>query len=179
MSFDQLVDSYDWKARLVPTVIVLLPLLVTTYYCFPILFANRLLLMGSGIVSIALVYFASMLIRYLGLLSQDAVWKSWGGPPSTRFARWGDNRFSEEQKDRLRKAVAQHFRIRLLNLDEEIRDPEAADQLIGKAFQEVKEVLRTKAEASLVDKHNAEYGFARNLYGSRYVFIGLSVLGIL
>jgi hypothetical protein len=179
MKLDQLLDGYDWKARLIPTIVVLLPAFVTAYYCFPELTRSPVLLAGSGVVSIALIYFSSMVIRDLGLRSQDAIWETWGGPPSTRFVRQRDNRFSAEQKNRIRSSVSRLFNIRLLSSDEELTNPAKADQVIGSAFREVKEMLRANSAATLVDKHNAEYGFARNLYGSRCVFVSLALAGIL
>jgi hypothetical protein len=46
------------------------------------------------------------------------------------------------------------------------------------AFREVKEFLRRCDGYGLVEKHGAEYGFVRNLCGSRMIFVVEAVSGI-
>jgi hypothetical protein len=46
------------------------------------------------------------------------------------------------------------------------------------ALRQVKEFLRRCDGCGLVDKHGAEYGFVRNLCGSRLIFVVETVSGI-
>ena len=46
------------------------------------------------------------------------------------------------------------------------------------AFREIKEFLRRCDGCALVDKQGAEYGFVRNLCGSRMIFVVQAVNGI-
>lgn len=62
-------------------------------------------------------------------------------------------------------------------LEEEREYPALADRKIMDAFREIKEVLRRCEGCGLVDKHAAEYGFARNLCGSRIIFVIQAVSG--
>jgi len=179
MGWQDLVDSYEWKARLIPTVIVLLPGFVTTYFLYPGIVTNPVLAAGSGLVSIAVIYLAAMLVRHLGSTYQESAWRAWGGPPSTRYLRMRDSFFSDDQKYRLQVALTERFGVRLVSRESEAKNPDLADKTIMDAFKEVKEFLRKSGEASLVDKHNAEYGFTRNLCGSRWVFAALAITGFL
>lgn len=179
MSWQKLFDAYDWKARWFPTAIVLLPLFLTTYYCFPGLLNSPVLVAGSGVVSVALVYLASMVLRELGRRVEPQVWAAWGGPPSTRFARHIDTHFNEDHKRRIRLSLRRRFGIELPDADKEARNLLATDRTIEQGFRGVREFLRQRDRVALVDKHNAEYGFARNLYAGRWVALGLALVGAL
>jgi hypothetical protein len=182
VKLDDIVDGYDLKARVAPTAITFLPMLFTVYYCFPALYNSPFLAAGSGLISMALIYLCSMIVRFLGLREQDRLWKLWGGPPSTRFARYRDPRLNVEQKKRIRTALTKSFQVDLPSDVEESKNPKKADERIEKAFLEVKEYLRQHQQSGLVDKHNIEYGFVRNLYGGRFIlctgiFLGLLISG--
>ena len=179
MSWQDLIDAYEWKARWIPTAIVLLPLFVTAYFCFPDLAKNPILLAGSGLVSVALIYLAAMALRDLGLRCQPKLWQSWGGAPSTRFARAIDKRFDSAHKRRIHNSVRRRFGVALLSEDDEARNMSAADIAIEQAFHRVREFLRQRDSVGLVDKHNAEYGFARNLYAGRELATVIAGFGVL
>jgi hypothetical protein len=65
-----------------------------------------------------------------------------------------------------------------MSLEEECEYPALADRKIMDAFREIKEFLRRFDRCGLVDKHGAEYGFARNLSGARMVFVVQAIGGI-
>jgi hypothetical protein len=179
LKLDDIVDGYDLKARVAPTAITFLPILFTIYYCFPALYNSPFLAAGSGLISMALIYLCSMIVRFLGLREQDRLWRLWGGPPSTRFARYRDGRFNVEQKKRIRMALTKSFQLDLPSDEEELNNLKRTDEKIEKAFLEVKEYLRQHEQSGLVDKHNIEYGFVRNLYGGRFILCAGIVLGLL
>jgi hypothetical protein len=84
---------------------------------------------------------------------------------------------SRDQKNRIHLALLQRFGIRLMSLEEECEHPKLADGKIMDAFREVKEFLRRCDGCGLVEKHGAEYGFVRNLCGSRMIFVAEAVSG--
>jgi hypothetical protein len=178
MRWQEFIDGYDWKARLIPTSILLFPMLCTIYYFFPGVLSNPLQLAGSSILAFAFVYLASMFFRDRGVRYAKRFWEEQGGLPSTRFARIRDSNLSAHQKTRIQLAVLQRFGIRLMSLEEECEYPALADRKIMDAFREVKEFLRRCDGCGLVDKHGAEYGFVRNLCGSRMIFVVEAVSGI-
>lgn len=178
MQWQEFIDGYDWKARLIPTAILLLPLFCTLYSFFPRLLGSALPLAGSSVLAFALIYLASMVFRDRGVRYARQFWEERGGMPSTRFGRMGDSFLSPGQKSRIQVMVLKRFGIRLLSWDEEREYPALADRKIMEAFREIKEFLRRCEGCSLVEKHGAEYGFARNLCGSRMTFVAQAVGGI-
>ena len=178
MRWQEFVDGYDWKARLIPTAIILSPLFCTLYYFFPALLGHPLQLAGSSLLCLAFVYLVSMVLRDRGVRYARKFWDERGGLPSTRFGRMRDKFLSHDQKSRIQHAVLQRFGIRLMALDEEYEYPALADRKIKDTFREIKEFLRRSEGCALVDKHGAEYGFARNLCGSRTIFVAQAVGGI-
>ena len=178
MRWQEFIDGYDWKARLIPTAIILLPLFWTFYYFYPGVLASPLHLASSSLLSFALIYLASMFFRDLGVRYARQFWNERGGMPSTRFGRMRDSFLSHDQKKRIQLAVLNTFGIKLMSIEEECERPALADRKIMDAFREIKEFLRRCDGCSLVDKHGAEYGFVRNLCGARVVFIVQAIGGI-
>ncbi len=178
MRWQEFVDGYDWKARLIPTAILLLPSFCALYCFFPGVLDHPLQLAGSSLLSFALIYLASMVFKDRGVRFARQFWKERGGLPSTRFGRMRDSFLSPDQKNRIRLAVLHRFGIRLMSLGEECEYPALADRKIADAFRQVKEFLRRSEGCGLVDKHAAEYGFARNLCGSRVIFVIQAVGGV-
>jgi hypothetical protein len=179
MRWQEFIDGYDWKARLIPTAILLVPSFYTLYCFFPGVLDHPLQLAGSSLLSFALIYLASMVFKDRGVRFAKRFWEERGGLPSTRFGRMRDSFLSREQKNRLQLAVLHRFGIRLMSLEEEREYPALADRKIADAFRQVKEFLRRSEGCGLVDKHGAEYGFARNLCGSRIVFVIQAVSGVI
>lgn len=177
MKFSDFFDSYDLKARWCPAALVLLPAVITVYGEFPSITTSPVLAVGSGAVSFALLYLASMIVRELGLQAQTRLWRKWGGAPSTRFLRARDRRFSEANKNLIRQKILQQFQLDLSSPEIERGNALAADQAIDQAFKRVREFLRGRHKFGLVDKHNAEYGFVRNLYGARWILLSLCFVG--
>jgi hypothetical protein len=66
----------------------------------------------------------------------------------------------------------------LWSLIEELENPELAGLRIVDAFREVKAWLRHSGHATLVDKHNAEYGATRNLCGARALLASREIIGL-
>jgi hypothetical protein len=179
MRWQQFVDAYDWKARLIPTAIILLPSFSTIFYFYPRIMSNPLQLAGSSFLAFALIYLASMFFRHLGVRYARRFWEERGGLSSTRFGRMRDSFLSRDQKNRIQIEVLNRFGIKLMSLEEECERPALADRRIMDAFREIKEFLRRWDGCGLVDKHGAEYGFVRNLCGSRMIFVVQSVGGII
>jgi hypothetical protein len=135
--------------------------------------------LGSGVLLLIVVYPVSFLVRHLGKEVEPGMWRSWDGPPSTRFLRWRDTRFGGKTKRMLHQAVGHFCRIELLPPDDEERDPQEADRLISEAFGQVKATVRRDNAGGVWEKHNAEYGLQRNLLGSRVLWSASAAAGVL
>lgn len=171
-------DAYEIRARMVPTLIVGLPLLVTLPVAVlqtPKASNLPFQILGGVLLSLAILYTFSFLVRYLGKRIEPSLWTTWGGAPSTRFLRWRDSTFNSDLKRKLHTAVERCCDVQLRSEQEEVEDRADADSKIGQAFLQIKSMVRNQQPDGVWSKHNAEYGFNRNLLGSRHLWLLLSV----
>jgi hypothetical protein len=176
---EKFLDAYELKARVAPGLILSLPLLVVVVYAAPIL-SSWSIFAASGVCSLALLYGLSLVVRARGGAIEKKLWNSWGGPPSTRFMRHRDATFGKELKQSIEKALATKFpSAPILSPDEEARNPGRADNAIVDAFRQVRQFLRQNDPDGLWSKLNIEYGFCRNLLGSRMIWAGISLAAML
>lgn len=165
-------DPYEIRARIAPALVVSLPGVVTLFFVVLTISGGSFAqLLGIGAVLVTLIYAASFLIRYLGRRIELKTWEGWGGPPSTRFLRWRDAHFGEESKRSLHESVKRLCDIQLSSPEEERSDKTEADRRISEAFGQVKAMVRQNDPEGVWSKHNAEYGFHRNLTGSRGLWV--------
>ncbi len=172
-------DDYEIRARILPAIIVFLPVMIPVFLIVYGEMTATVSFLFSGIVLAALVYPLSFIVRRPGSRLEKTLWEQWGGPPSTRVMRWRDNTFSISLKTELHKAVRDYCGITLSDLDEEQNDPPEADEKIGDAFIQVKHLVYHDDPKGMWRKYNAEYGFNRNLLGCKYLWIALSVVGVI
>lgn len=174
------LDQYEIRARIAPTVVVLSPLLFALFFVvFGVTGSWPGSLSSVGVVALLLIYVLSFLPRQLGRRIEPGLWAGWGGPPTTRRMRWRDPTLDDETKRRLRERAEEVSGVALLSEDEEKKDTEEADELIGRSFEQVRATVREEDPEGLWSKHNAEYGAHRNLLGSRWLWLGTSMLGAL
>jgi hypothetical protein len=176
LQFLKIADSYERKARFFPALIVVLPIIV---------FAMSLRLpdegwltkvlvtggAGSALV-VALAHMASAAGNRFG----EAFWKGRGGLPTARWLRTSDATHSSQQKQHWYAAIK-----KLTGLDipaTVTAQPHEEDAVISDAIRQLRNQIRGKAAGKMVDKHNEEYGFARNLAGLRWVMLASSFLGV-
>src|SRR5262249_38321208 len=96
---------------------------------------------------------------------------------STRFMRHRDTFFGENLKSLLHQAVGRSFSVQIPTSEEEANNPKRADKAIEDVFRQVREYLRNKDPQGLWHSHNIEYGFSRNLLGSRFLWVAIASLG--
>jgi len=159
-------DSYDLKAMLAPGLILALPLLVDAVYAAPNL-SGWLLFAAGGTCSLALIYGFARFARARGNAIEPELWRQWGGQPATRLLRHHDSHFGDDVKEAVRNALAKEFSVKLPNPNEEAINPDRDDKAIVDAYQKVRHYLRQHDPDGLWNKHNAKYGFRRNLLGCR------------
>jgi hypothetical protein len=173
------IDKYEIRARIIPGLLLCLPVLITVGAVGLDYFHWLTSILGSAFITIVLSYGLSMLLRSGGVALQKKMYKKWGGPPSTRFLRWSDVNLSDQKKTIIQSKIKKDFKIQLLSKDEESTRPKDADRVINDAFDSIREKLRAKKKVSkLWETHNIEYGFYRNFLGSWHWGFILSVIGI-
>lgn len=174
-----LLDYYELRARFIPTLIVGMPIIFTFNFILENQHVKTISLVGSSIVSLIIfIYPFSFVVRYCGRKLESSLWSKWDGPPSTKFLRWRDSFFESAYKRQLHECILKVLNIDLLSCVEEENDPTLADSKINQAFTQAKSILRQYDPEGLSYKHNAEYGFNRNLFGNRIIWLFMSLGGI-
>lgn len=169
------IDSYEMKARYAPGLLLAFPVIVTFWTCFRIeiqVISN----VFNGISSIVIWYILSVYVRYNGKKIESMLWKSWGGAPSTVLVSWKDSRFAHDLKAKYHRMIIKDQGLPMPTKGDEEAEPEKAACLIEQAFTRVKGVIRKYDKDGLWSIANAEYGFARNLLGSRVVWLIISIV---
>jgi hypothetical protein len=176
LQFLKIADAYERKSRFFPAFIVVLPVIV---------FAMSLRLQDDGWVKkllitggagsalvVALAHMASAAGNRFG----NAFWKKCNGLPTIRWLRTSDTVHSSQQKQQWYDGIKN-----LTGLDipaAVATKPEEEDAVISDAIRQLRYQIRGKATAKMADKHNEEYGFARNLAGLRWLMLMSSILAV-
>jgi len=170
------LDSYEIRARIAPTIVVFSPLAILVILVWPEIFTSFNLIIGEIALLLFLIYGLSYVVQYHGKGIESSLWTQWDGAPSTRFLRWRDLTFNDEFKERIHDVLKIRFQCSLLSKIEEGKLPVDADNQISAAFLHVKAFLSRVDPEGLSKKHNAEYGFDRNLLGSRIIWLLFSII---
>lgn len=172
------VDSYDLKARYSPGLILSLPVLIMLWTCFYHEIESLSKIWG-GILSAAVLYFISTFVRAIGKRIEPALLDSWGGLPSTLLVSWSNDEIGDDLKAKYHEMVRLDQGLPMPTKEEEEADPEKATKMIDDAFKRVKGIIRKHDKDGLWSIANAEYGFARNLYGNKWIWLILSIVSTL
>lgn len=172
------IDKYEIRARIIPGLLLCLPVLITVAAVGLDYFNWLTSILGSAFITIVLSYGLSMLLRHGGVALQQKMYTKWGGAPSTRFLRWSDVNLSDQKKVIIHNRIKKDFKIQLFSKEEESARPKDADRVINDAFDSIREKIRaTKKMGKLWEIHNMEYGFYRNFLGSWYWGLALAIMG--
>ncbi|MFJ2568528.1 MULTISPECIES: hypothetical protein [unclassified Streptomyces] len=172
------LDEYERRARLVPGLLAIFPLAIL----LSVLSLRQLPTVAyvmSAVVLIGTPVVVADIVRQQGRKAEKTLWASWGGPPTTAWLRLRDLSDNEVQRDLWRKAVAGVSGVELLSLRAERANPSRADQAIVTAVGQVRDRTRDTEKFRLLFNENRNYGFARNLYGVRWIGRGISLGGVL
>jgi hypothetical protein len=178
LSYVNLSDHYERKARFLPAVLSILPLLpLSAAFGAPLMEWVKVLVAGVGlgaILAVALSHVASA----AGNRLQEALWPDWPhDAPTNRWLHPEEKSVSTQQKQRWYRTIQS-----TLGLDIQAAvDAGNAGELkavINDAVQALRNRLWQAPTAERMRFHNVDYGFARNLTGLRWVW-GLFALGSL
>ena len=158
------LDSYDLRARVLPALLVAAPALALAVALpFGLHGAHRL----WSLVGLAVWPLAAALMRTFGNAVQPGLWNSWGGAPTTVRLRWatGPGSVIAARHQEARDVLGD--RVTLPNAVAEGRDPQGADAIYADVARRLFGLTRGDHRFPLLHRENANYGFARNLYGAR------------
>ena len=169
-------DAYERKARLAPAVLTVIPAIVlvlslnlpTESWVIKCLGAGGV----GGLLIVGLTQFASTAGNQFG----KKFWEKKGGLPTNAWLRRDHKGHATAQKEQWYAAIK-----RLTGLDIFVvieTRPDEEDAVINDALNQVRHKLRGKAMAKMLETHNQEYGFARNLAGMRWLLIGIAIIGL-
>ena len=176
LQFFALSDRYERKARLLPGLLLA---------AGPALTAGALLQELSAWytavgAAVGVEFLAAIVLghyaRARGRGIEESLWASWGGPPTTRWLRPNDTTCSDQQKSKWRGAIKRQTGMTIPASVPDGGTDASIDQAIAEATRQLRYVLRNKPNAAILQSHNEDYGFARNLYGVRFLWVALAVL---
>lgn len=170
------VDAYDLKARYAPGLLLVLPILLTIWTCFNSEIKEISNFIG-GILSAALVYGLSVIVRGMGQKLELKLKKRWGGFPSTLVVSLGDDTLGQNLKKQYLEAAHKYLKLPIPSLEEQRDNPDKSSRMIEQIFTRIKGVIREKDKHGLWSIALAEYGFVRNLYASRSIWLVCCIIG--
>lgn len=175
--FRSLIDPYELKARVLPALIQISPL-VPLFVGVPVLDAD---ITGSGTLSgllfLAFTVLSSSAVRPMGKRLENRLIDNWGGLPTTIMLRHSDSSINPETKKRYHAALQTLLpESDWPTTETEQLNPVAADAVYESAIDAVRERTRDREKYRLVFAELGNYGFARNLRGSRPIGLVLAVL---
>ena len=163
----EIFDPYELRARILPALVIVSPLIFPGLALIQAISPNLATSALSGIGLLPLIYILSLAVRDIGKIKEPKIWASWGGPPSTRFMRFNNQMFSNDIRSAIAMAVKQRFSI---GLNDASLTSAELDQRIEDSFRLVRQRVRQRDPDGVWYKHNAEYGFLRNLYASCWLW---------
>jgi len=166
-----LSDRYERRARLAPGLFAVAPIAVLAYSSAS---AELLWYQGLGLavlIESLLALLAGHLARALGAAAELRLFPD--GLPTHLWLSSAGQR-SEQQREQWRAALLSLTGLDIYagnNVEEERR-------VINDAVIQARGRLRERPEASMVQIHNEEYGFARNLFGLIPIWFVASAIGV-
>lgn len=170
-----LKDPYERKARVIPGLLVALPLLVPLLCVYgakhPVLTSVVGLLGGCGAI-----YALASVARGRGKKLEEALVKEWGGMPTTMALRHRDTFLDSISKRRYHEAISAKLGIAMPTAEEEAGNPTQADDTYIGATKRLREL--TRGDKQLLLKENIAYGFHRNMLAMKTIGMLASLAGI-
>lgn len=171
---NNLLDEYALRARVAPTLVVIVIPVIGLLCWFPAFSTTQLTLAAA--LSTVLIAIFSQIGRDQGRALQPKLYVAWGGQPSVQLLRHRSRLMSKETRERYRlKLESVNPALRLPSEIEEMADPDGADSRYDSVCLFLRDSTRNKATFPLVFAENVNYGFRRNLLGMKHAGIALSL----
>ena len=173
------LDGYTFKARYLPAFIVILPAWLAFALWFP---PDKLFegVFASTAVTIVLGALLSQVGRDAGKSRQQALFKEWGGPPTSRALSYRSKVVNPVTLARCHAVL--NGLVPGLNLPaneaEEKADWKGAKAKYESAADYLRTATRDKEKFRLVYAENVNYGFRRNLWGMKPGAVAIAFVAI-
>jgi len=178
----KLFDSYTIFARIFPSIISSLPLLLLWYSLSEnvqltklISFLLSIKFFGAISITVIFLYFYAQLIRITSKYFENKYFIKNKGFPTTYLMTYENDAYSEVYKDQYREFVRKNFNLELLSKNEEKSNIIEARKRLNETTKLI--ILKIR-DGVLVKKHNIWYGFFRNLIGGSIYSIIFCLLNV-
>ena len=173
------VDAYAFKARVLPMIWTISPLLVLgTLFLVPRLSTTPDTAI-LGLLCCAILFLLAQLGRDRGKAIELDLFREWGGKPSIAMLRHKDTRIDNYTKRRLRAYLESEIpHLVLATAAEEARCPVWADEGYESATRWLLAHTRDTVQFRLLHAENVSYGFRRNTLGLRQHALGVDVASL-
>lgn len=172
------MDAYVWRARFQPALLVILPgaLAGIAWFTGADTWPQAL---GSILVFAGVPTLLAELGRDRGKRMEVDLFRAWGGKPTTCALRWRSAENPVILERRHRKLQELLPDVQLPTLEEEVEDPDRADQVYEACAAFLRERTRDRSQFRLIFAENCSYGFRRNLWGMKPIGVVVSCVGLL
>lgn len=172
-------NTYSLKARVYPSVIVLLPCFILA-----IVYVTNVELYYHYFTSFACLGIFSFVLAQIGRdngkKKENGLFKHWGGKPTSMILRHSNDHLDVHTKKRFHTKLEQTIPdIKIPTHEEEMENLQAADVIYDSCTKFLISKTRNISKYSLLFKENINYGFRRNLWGMKTWAIGIIAICIL
>lgn len=172
-------NTYSLKARVYPSVIVLLPCFILA-----IVYVTNVELYYHYFTSFACLGVFSFVLAQIGRdngkKKENGLFKHWGGKPTSMILRHSNDHLDVHTKKRFHTKLEQTIPdIKIPTHEEEMENLQAADVIYDSCTKFLISKTRDTGKYSLLFKENINYGFRRNLWGMKTWAIGIIAICIL
>lgn len=172
-------DEYDRRARLLPGLLVLSPLIFSVWAWFPEITTWSIVI--SILISCGGPALLARTVRDRGKKKEDSLYRSVNRKlPTTTMLRHRDDIIDPFTKQRYHDILQKKINnISFPCAEVELENPALADHQYDSAINWLKEKTRNTKEFPLVKEELINYGFARNLWGMKQYGLSLSLLMVI
>ena len=162
------VNTYAFKARVLPVLYVIAPLIGSSLFLFPRLLSASETAAG-GVICVLAYYFIAERGRDRGKAMERQLFSNWCGMPSVAMLRHRDSRVNGHAKERWRTYLQSEVPdLVLATAVEEAQCPEWADEKYESATMWLLRQTGDPTRFRTLQAENASYGFRRNLLGLKW-----------
>ena len=157
MQLSNLLDDYTIKARLVPALINVSPIIVAISLFLHNLKFDITVILGSTIFSsLVIPLFLAEIFRIKGVEFENKNYEKWGGKPTPLLLRRSDQEYDDVTKNKIYNFIKEDLQIDLFT--------NSSDHNISNAVKHIIAYFQRNSD-KLLFQHNIEYGLVRNLIG--------------
>lgn len=170
-------DEYSLKARIYPSFLVLLPILITGLYYITDFQKYYHYFTAMFIVGV-FTYVLAQVGRDKGKIKEPILNNHFGGKPTTQVLRHRNSHIDNYTKNRYHQILSQKIsNIIIPSPQQELNNPNEADEIYDSCTKFLISKTRDTTKFNLLFKENISYGFRRNLWGMKD--LSLSIILIL